>query len=78
MKSCNACPFNDGLNEEASQLQNYGCLPSKQDMVDIFDKTGVALSCHDNTKPCRGLASVRNIDVNKVLDYSNWYRIGVK
>jgi len=78
MKNCIACPFNDGLTEESCQAQNYGCLPSKEDMIHVFDKTGTSLSCHENSKPCRGLSSVRNVDINKILDYSDWYRIGVK
>ena len=79
MKNCLACPFNDGLTEEACQAQNYGCLPTKQEMVNTFDKTGKSLSCHeDGSKPCRGLMTVREIDINRILEYSDWYRSGVK
>jgi hypothetical protein len=76
-RPCVACPFRDGENEEATTGQNYGCLPSSFDMVEIFDSSGVAMSCHDNDKKaCRGLAAVRNVTNAKVKAYSDWYHNG--
>jgi len=73
-KACVACPFRDGENEEATVGQNYGCLPSAFEMEEMFDKEGVALSCHDNDRaPCRGLAEVRDVRLRPVKAYSDWY-----
>lgn len=73
---CNGCPFND--TEEAVSAQNLGCLPTPQDMVNILDRQGIALSCHDREdEPCHGLGRVRNVQGAEVLAYSKWYREGV-
>lgn len=74
---CSDCPFRDGETEGATMLQNLGCLPSKFDMVKIFDENGLVMSCHSNDKkPCSGLASVRNISGAKVKAYTDWYHNG--
>lgn len=31
--ACPGCPFNEGLTDEASQAQNYGCLPTAYDII---------------------------------------------
>ncbi len=73
-KPCIACPFNDGLNKEATIAQNWGCLPTASDMIKTLDEEGIALSCHDNNrKACRGLASVRDVSDAKVKPYTDWY-----
>lgn len=72
MKPCNACPFND--NEESIIAQNYGCLPTHKDMIDLFDTTNISLSCHDNDGiACRGLSLVRDTSQTKIKPYSEWY-----
>jgi ribosomal protein L32 len=77
-KACIACPFNDGLTAEATQGQNYGCLPTKQDMLSIFDSRGVAMSCHGCEKACFGLVERRpGADKAPVLLYDDWYHNGV-
>ncbi len=58
-KPCLACPFNDGWTEEATRVQNLGCLPTSGEMLTHFDKTGKAMTCHDTDKPCRGLCAER-------------------
>jgi hypothetical protein len=73
MNPCIACPFRDGENEIATQAQNYGCLPTKHEMIETFDSTGVALSCHDNDKVCKGLASVRDVSSANVKTHKEWY-----
>lgn len=74
---CVACPFRDGENEEATMAQNYGCLPTHSQMLDEFDLTGIALSCHnDDAKACRGLAKFRDVTNTKVKAYSDWYHNG--
>jgi len=76
MKPCNGCPFNDGLTDEASQLQNYGCLPTAKEMLDHFDQRGSSISCHGNPdRLCRGLSSMRPEAINHpIRDYSDWYQ----
>ena len=71
---CIACPFRDGYNEEATQAQNWGCLPTKEEMLRQVDEDGTALSCHNDTKPCRGLAEHRDVSELPVRTYSSWYR----
>lgn len=73
---CNGCPFNDGFTLEATQAQNWGCLPTQEDMVSKWDNEQVALSCHEhNNKPCKGLVNFRpEAAFGKVLSYSNWYK----
>ena len=71
---CIACPFNDGITEEATIGQNYGCLPTSQDMIERFDLVGEALSCHENDcLACRGLSAVRKTGGVTVAPYSGWY-----
>jgi len=71
---CLACPFRDGENEEATKLQNLGCLPSAFDMIEMFDEENISLSCHDNESiPCRGLSSVRGTQHSLLKTYTDWY-----
>lgn len=75
---CSACPFNDGITEEATQGQNYGCLPTKQMMLDLYDFHGIVLSCHDHqNRPCSGLSEKRLCTGLPVLPYSKWHSDGV-
>lgn len=72
---CIACPFNDGLTDEATQGQNYGCLPSPTDMLKLWDEQQIALSCHGKQDiACRGLAATRNVTNGEILAYGKWYR----
>lgn len=76
-RSCATCPFRDGETEDATTAQNYGCLPSWFDMVEMFDLNGIAMSCHGNDKKaCQGLAGVRDVTNVKVKAYSDWYQNG--
>ena len=75
MNPCNGCPFRDGETEEATVAQNLGCLPIKSDMIELFDKEGVALSCHSaQHRACSGLSHVRKTHSKPVLGYDKWYR----
>jgi hypothetical protein len=76
---CETCPFNDGLNEAATVAQNYGCLPTRHDIIDIKKTTGKNWACHgDETRICGGLAQAAkeaglDISVGPLIKYSNWY-----
>lgn len=77
-KACIACPFRDGENEEATQAQNYACLPSWQDMLDYIDTHKRVISCHNNDQiPCIGAAKYRNVQNIPITPYSEWYRKGL-
>lgn len=71
---CIACPFNDGFTWEATDAQNLACLPSAGDMLELFDNSRTALSCHENqSTACRGLSQNRKTDGATVLRYEDWY-----
>lgn len=80
--SCAACPFNDGLTEEACVAQNYGCLPTAQDIVELKRRSGQNWACHDDeTRVCAGLchaAREHGLDLSQggLVRYSSWYRAG--
>jgi len=47
-----ACPVNYG-NEATEMSQNYGCLPSPRDIIEMRALHGLTWACHDDTsKPC--------------------------
>jgi hypothetical protein len=78
-KPCEACPFNDGLTDAASQVQNYGCLPTPGDNIRTFDKTGQSIGCHNGTGHCLGLLQHRPQAVLcPVLTYEQWYQQSIK
>lgn len=55
---CKACPFKDGLTDEATMAQNYGCLPDKFYVVEQFVKHNDVWACHD--KPDCVCTGVKN------------------
>lgn len=73
MKQCSTCPFN--YSEEAAQVQNYGCLPTPEDILRYKDEHNHEWRCHsDEAKPCKGLFKLRKTEnVNPIL-YSKWYQ----
>ena len=76
---CEACPFT--ISEYSEQIQNYGCLPTNVEVLDMARKSGRPWGCHnDETKVCRGYASVAKslglpLD-GEPLSYSRWYHTG--
>lgn len=74
MYKCPGCPFNDGVTEEATAGQNYGCLPQPSDMIHIHERYEVSLSCHERQHmACVGLSECVDTSEDEVCAYSDWY-----
>jgi len=79
---CVTCPFSS--NEHAEQAQNYGCLPTPFEIIQMKVKSGHNWACHENEKVlCGGFASFikterpdLDIQEGKLISYDTWYREG--
>lgn len=80
-KECskNGCPF--AYTAESETIQNYGCLPTPSDIVNMRLKHGKTWACHSNPdKPCLGTLDFLKennlphevIDNNLVTEEDNW------
>lgn len=74
-----SCPFSG--TDSSEQAQNYGCLPSPYEIVQMAVKHGRKWACHDNPeKPCKGAIQhiaeqkidVTYIDAPLVTELDNW------
>lgn len=86
-KPCITCPFNFS-SEEAEQVQNYGCLPTPTDIINLKKKHNANWACHysdsSNLKTCGGLIQVNKeaglgfeiTEDQPKIDYSRWYTEG--
>lgn len=51
--ACNGCPF--GCSEASEQAQNWGCLPTPMQIIEMKEKSGHNWACHSNeNKICSG------------------------
>lgn len=74
-----ACPF--AFNDLSEQAQNYGCLPTPYQIIQMRQEHGKTWACHsDTTKPCLGAIKYMKekgmeykvIDNNLVDETSEW------
>lgn len=77
-ESC-TCPF--AFAEASDQVQNFGCLPTPQDIVRMRINHGKTWACHDEpTKPCIGAIRFlkennlphKVIDIELVTEKHDW------
>lgn len=78
--TCYACPF--AFTAESEQAQNYGCLPTLYEAMEL-QRSGINWCCHeDETKPCAGqvvFCHEENIPYDKnatLANYTKWYQTG--
>jgi hypothetical protein len=79
---CITCPF--AFTDESEEVQNYGCLPSAYDIIQMKKKSGHNWSCHGNESVmCGGFAQyVReyhpelDLSVGNLISYKTWYHEG--
>lgn len=78
---CEGCPF-DFFSELSEQIQNYGCLPTPDDIITMRQSHGKTWACHsDLTTPCVGAIQhqaskglkFKVIDPNLVTSEGEWH-----
>lgn len=88
--ACECCPF--AFTDASEEVQNYGCLPTPYEIIQMKRKSGHNWSCHSNEKViCKGFVDhvkwinengyvndLKDIDTSKgnLISYDTWYREG--
>lgn len=88
--ACKHCPF--AFTDDSEEVQNYACLPSPYDIIQMKRKSGHNWSCHSNEKMiCKGFVNhvkeakeknwvdnLSDIDVTQgnLILYETWYHEG--
>lgn len=79
---CMSCPFSH--SDEAEMAQNYGCLPTPKQIIEMKEKSGHNWACHsDATVLCGGFAKYikrnrpdLNISEGQLISYETWVHEG--
>lgn len=79
---CTTCPFS--YSEEADYAQNTGCLPTRQGIIELKEKSGHNWACHyDETVLCGGFARYLmetrpdlNVKEGGLISYDDWSEKG--
>ena len=79
---CVTCPFSS--NDQAAEVQKYGCLPEPVDIVRMKRESGHNWACHgDESVMCGGFARYvtrrhPDLDLKQggLISYTTWYREG--
>lgn len=79
---CMSCPFSH--SDEAEMAQNYGCLPTPKQIIEMKEKSGHNWACHsDETVLCGGFAKYikrnrpdLNINKGQLISYETWCHEG--
>lgn len=88
--ACECCPF--AFTDASEEVQNYGCLPTPYEIIQMKRKSGHNWSCHSNEKKiCRGFVThveeakkykwredLSDIDTSKgnLISYETWCHKG--
>ncbi len=88
--ACKCCPF--AFTDASEEVQNYGCLPTPYEIIQMKRKSGHNWACHSNEKRiCQGFVehvewmqahawvdNMRDIDTSKgnLISYETWYSKG--
>lgn len=74
MKLCNTCPF--AFTDEAAQAQNYGCLPTPQDIILMKTNNNTNWVCHNSKhRLCAGFKETCD---ERGLDYNTGNRMTLR
>lgn len=79
---CMSCPFSH--SDEAEMAQNYGCLPTHKQIIEMKEKSGHNWACHsDETVLCGGFAKYikrnrpdLNLNEGQLISYETWCHEG--
>ncbi len=78
--STTSCPF--AYTDESEKIQNYGCLPTPREIINMKVLHGKTWACHsDPTKPCIGAIKrfeevgliAKTTDKELLTENSNWH-----
>lgn len=86
--ACITCPYNF-FSEESERVQNYGCLPTPYEIIQLKKETGANWCCHytnqeTGLKICSGLIEYNernklNLDIQEnqpKIDYNIYAQLG--
>lgn len=82
MENCHetSCPF--AYTDESEKIQNYGCLPTPKDILQMRILHNKTWACHSNPKiPCKGAITTlkerkleyKVIDKELLTEESQWH-----